>query len=335
MISGKRKKSVFFRLCFLMLDLPNLKFLEVPCSIFIISFFLQAALPAQVAAGLKQDSFPRISVLQTGDLVFRQLQDSIAQGYKAENNSGSWPDLFICIYAARKGDDLFGMAARLGLPYEALATLNGINKPREFKTGEIVFVPSFHGLFIADKTRNDMDILLANRNAESGSAEMPFSMGQGKTEQKFVFLAGKRFNSTERAFFLSAGFRLPLAGARISSSYGMRQSPIDGNLRKHQGVDLAAPLGTEVIAARAGIVSESGWDDILGNYLILDHGGGIKTVYGHVLRILVVLNQSVLSGTIIAAVGSTGSSTGPHLHFEIRLDGTTRDPAGYLPGLSQ
>ncbi len=304
-----------------------------------VLFFLQVSLAspevwAQGGLASKTDYYPKIRILQTGDLVFRQLQDSIAQGYRAEKKTASWPDLFICAYTAQKGDDLFGMAARLALPYETLATLNGMNRARQFTAGEVLLVPSFHGLFIPEKSRNDMDILLANRNPESETIEIPISLKIGNETRKFIFLAGKRFNNTERAFFLSAGFRLPLPNARVSSAYGIRQSPIDGITRKHQGVDLAAPSGTEVIAARAGVVTEAAWDNALGNYLVIDHAGGIKTVYGHLLRFLVVLNQSVLSGTIIGEVGSTGMSTGPHLHFEIQLDGATRDPSGYLPGLS-
>jgi len=100
-------------------------------------------------------------------------------------------------------------------------------------------------------------------------------------------------------------------------------------------VDLAAPFGTSVLAARDGTVIAAGEDSVLGLRVIIEHEGGLRTMYGHLSRIAIVLNQIVRSGTIIGAVGSTGLSTGPHLHFEIRLSGKARDPSSYLPGLKQ
>ncbi|HOX92049.1 MAG TPA: M23 family metallopeptidase, partial [Spirochaetales bacterium] len=86
--------------------------------------------------------------------------------------------------------------------------------------------------------------------------------------------------------------------------------------------------------ARAGTVSATGIDSALGLYVIISHEGNWRTVYGHLSAVNVELNQLVLSGTIIGAVGSTGLSTGPHLHFEIRSGGSTRDPSSYIPGMA-
>ena len=113
----------------------------------------------------------------------------------------------------------------------------------------------------------------------------------------------------------------------------MRRNPFDGHAEFHQGVDLAAPAGAEVYAARDGVVAESGYDAVLGYMVVLDHEAGYQTVYGHLERIEVALKQEVRSGMIIGRVGSTGYSTGPHLHFEIRRRGSSRDPGLLLPAI--
>jgi murein DD-endopeptidase MepM/ murein hydrolase activator NlpD len=112
----------------------------------------------------------------------------------------------------------------------------------------------------------------------------------------------------------------------------MRLSPFTGHSQFHNGIDLAAPTGTDVYAARDGnVVEVKKGDPLLGNFVRLDHGDGYQTVYGHLSRIDSSLNSHVLSGTIIGKVGSTGMSTGPHLHFEIRRKGHPEDPVSFLP----
>jgi len=257
----------------------------------------------------------------------------LSQGYQAERSGSEFPDLFICTWIASGGEDLFAVAARLSVPYEALSSLNGLSRPRAFSAGEAVLVPSLAGLFIPDEPRNDLDSIIAARRIEPGQRSQRITVSMDGAKRDFTFLPGARLYHTERSFFLEVGFRMPLPEGVITSAYGIRRSPIDGHDRLHEGVDLSAPSHTEVLAARDGTVSEAGEDPVLGLRIIIDHGGGLRTVYGHLSAIRVVLNQTVRSGTMIGAVGSTGLSTGPHLHFEIRLGGKAKDPSSYLPGL--
>ena len=99
----------------------------------------------------------------------------------------------------------------------------------------------------------------------------------------------------------------------------------------HAGIDTVAPRGTPVVAARSGEVIDTGVDTSMGNYVRLQHRGGFTTFYGHLDTVLVTLNESVSSGMIIGTVGSTGITTGSHLHFEIRQDNDPRDPMKLLP----
>ncbi|MFM5949350.1 MAG: M23 family metallopeptidase [Novosphingobium sp.] len=122
--------------------------------------------------------------------------------------------------------------------------------------------------------------------------------------------------------------RLPLAGATLTSRFGLRRHPLYGDLRSHSGVDLAAPTGTPVYAASAGYVGSAGWSGGYGLMIAIDHPGGMETRYGHLSRLAVGSGQYVTAGTLIGYVGSTGDSTGPHLHYEIRINGQPIDPLG-------
>jgi len=116
----------------------------------------------------------------------------------------------------------------------------------------------------------------------------------------------------------------------IVSGFGTRENPIGGGTGVHTGVDIAAPMGTPIRACKAGKVVIASWQGGYGNAVVLDHGGGMGTLYGHQSSMAVSVGQTVSSGQVIGYVGSTGNSTGPHLHFEVRLGGTPVNPVPYL-----
>nr|WP_243415218.1 M23 family metallopeptidase [Altererythrobacter segetis] len=118
---------------------------------------------------------------------------------------------------------------------------------------------------------------------------------------------------------------LPLAG-RLSSTYGLRTHPILGGQRWHRGVDLAAPAGTPIRATSDGTVRKADWSGGYGLMVELDAGGGVQTLYGHMSRVAVSAGQTVRKGDVLGYVGSTGLSTGPHVHYEVRRDGHPVDP---------
>ena len=123
----------------------------------------------------------------------------------------------------------------------------------------------------------------------------------------------------------------PVPGyTRITSKYAMRVHPITGQYKLHTGVDIGAPLGANFVAANDGVVVKAGLNAAYGNIVIIDHGGGISTLYAHGSEILVEVGQTVKRGDPILKVGSTGYSTGPHAHFEVRINGVTTDPLPYI-----
>ena len=121
----------------------------------------------------------------------------------------------------------------------------------------------------------------------------------------------------------------PLA---ISSAFGWRHDPLRGGSRRHEGVDLPGLLGSGVYSTGAGVVTFAGWAGGYGNMIQIDHSGGLRTRYGHLSRILVVRGSSVAHGERIGLMGSTGRSTGSHLHYEVRLAGAPLNPLGFIGG---
>lgn len=115
-----------------------------------------------------------------------------------------------------------------------------------------------------------------------------------------------------------------------SSAYGWRTHPIYGTRKFHAGEDIPAAYGAQIVAAASGVVLKAGWASGYGNYTVIDHGGGLVTAYGHQSGFAVSAGQTVTQGQVIGYVGSTGNSTGPHLHFEVYVNGSTVDPKSYF-----
>jgi murein DD-endopeptidase MepM/ murein hydrolase activator NlpD len=123
---------------------------------------------------------------------------------------------------------------------------------------------------------------------------------------------------------------MPLQSAMLTSDYGMRTHPVLGGRRNHKGVDLAQPTGTPVYATADGIVSRAEPYSSYGNYIQIEHGGELQTRYAHLSGYAVAAGQQVRKGDLIGYVGSTGRSTGPHLHYEVRVAGEAVDPRPYM-----
>jgi murein DD-endopeptidase MepM/ murein hydrolase activator NlpD len=302
-----------------------------------------------LAGGLAGADYPRIQQLSSQDALFRQLQTDLASyfravnrgspalpGYRApaagrEPGSGDIPPLRLFSLRRPEGMDLFSLAARLNLPYDTLATLNGLAGPAALAGEDAILVCNLPGLFVPERPGSSFEEILASVTANARTGGVPVAVAVPGGLRRFRFYLGEGFLSVERAFFLDILFRFPLPLGRLSSSYGSRANPITGGSEFHHGVDLAAPEGMEVYAARDGRVERVEEDPSLGKVVILAHEGGYQTVYGHLSAILVALQQSVRSGMIIGRVGSTGQATGPHLHFEVRRQGSSRDPLPLLP----
>jgi murein DD-endopeptidase MepM/ murein hydrolase activator NlpD len=129
---------------------------------------------------------------------------------------------------------------------------------------------------------------------------------------------------------ISVPSRMPLEGAALTSGFGMRTHPVLGGRRQHHGIDLAAPTGTPVYATADGVIGRADWYSSYGLYISINHGGSMETRYAHLSRLAVAAGDNVKKGDLIGYVGSTGRSTGPHLHYEVRVEGIAVNPIPYM-----
>ena len=145
--------------------------------------------------------------------------------------------------------------------------------------------------------------------------------------------AEKAAAGVEEHPYTGGAFRWPCpSSTRVTSDYGTRVSPRSGASSNHKGIDIGASAGADIIAAADGTVTAASYSSAAGNYVMIDHGGGLYTVYMHASSLLVSPGQTVSAGDVIAKVGSTGISTGSHLHFGVSLNGSYVSPWSYLGG---
>lgn len=131
--------------------------------------------------------------------------------------------------------------------------------------------------------------------------------------------------------YVGGDFVWPVPGYnKITSKFGMRTHPITGVYKLHTGTDIGAPTGADFVASNKGIVIAAEYNTAYGNYVMIDHGGGIQTLYAHGSQIVVSVGQEVSAGDVVLKIGSTGYATGPHAHFEVRINGTPVEPLTYL-----
>jgi len=143
-----------------------------------------------------------------------------------------------------------------------------------------------------------------------------------------VLMAALESNGSQ---YVGGTFAWPAPGYyTITSPYGMRLHPVIKSYRNHSGMDIGAPMGSYAIAANDGVVTKSMYSNSYGNMIMIDHGGGVTTLYAHGSELIARVGDKVKRGDAIMKVGSTGWSTGPHLHFEIRINGQTIDPYPYV-----
>ena len=274
--------------------------------------------------------YPVVRVLSQDDALFVQQQaelEEFRQVMESKSREAAvFPSLDLFEYVRKPAEDLFSLNARLGLRYDTLATLNGSASKDAFNSCSRILIPSQDGIFVNDPPRGDLeDMVLATRLA-AGKKPLKLVVAREGKLQPVSYFPDDSFSSVERAFFLRILYRTPIDKGRVTSLYGWRSDPFTGSREFHAGLDIGAPEGTAVHAARDGSVAEVGENDVLGRYVVLTHPGGYQTVYGHLSAIDATIGEEVITGFILGAVGHTGRATGPHLHFEVRTKAGTRDP---------
>lgn len=183
---------------------------------------------------------------------------------------------------------------------------------------------------IADKRRQERKAVLDSAVYERDMAEQAYQELAEMSRQIEQMIRNIQSGGSSAAGIGSGRMMWPLSGP-ITSPFGWRVHPIFGTSRYHSGLDIGADYGDPVVAADSGVVIYADWMGGYGKAVIIDHGSGVSTLYGHNSDLVVGEGQRVSKGQVIARAGSTGYSTGPHVHFEVRLNGSPTNPMDYLP----
>jgi len=238
--------------------------------------------------------------------------------------------LHIKYYRVQPGDTLSGIAERFNVDLDTIASLNrewgsGVHLVR---IGEEIKVPNQDGIFI--EIRTSLEDLCAEHGVP---AEVVLQVNRVAAEAAqagtSLFFPGVQHTGIERSVVTGTAFLRPVFGY-LSSPFGYRKDPFSDRVQFHRGLDIAAPIGTAVRASLDGRVVVTGWDPVLGNYVLIRHQVGFSSLYGHLHQIFVSRGSTVTRGQRIGVVGSSGRSTGPHLHFELRRNGIPINAAGLL-----
>ncbi|MDR2048210.1 MAG: M23 family metallopeptidase [Treponema sp.] len=238
----------------------------------------------------------------------------------------SWED-----YTVRQGDTVEGISRRFGLSLDAVIASNNIrNVRRGLIAGETIRIPNMDGIPYTVK-RGDSYQKIANSMAVPLEAILDANDIQSEaiSPGAVLFIPGARMKTEDLKQALGELFIYPVQG-RITSGFGWRIDPFTKTRLYHAGMDLSSRFGTPVKAAAAGRVSAVGYNAIYGNFVIITHNGVYQTMYGHLSKILVSKGSSVGQGDVVGQVGSTGRSTGPHLHFAVYRNDRAINPLEIL-----
>lgn len=237
-------------------------------------------------------------------------------------------------YTIKEGDSLWSVANIYNLDINTLFGCNELKNPHLLKPGMKLRIPNQDGIFYKVKKGDTLEgiakrfgiyqeaILSANAITDSSTLSIGMEIFLPRAKP-LVSLDGSGFSGGVRVF------RWPVSG-RINSGFGWRRDPFSGRRSFHTGIDISAPKGRTVRAAASGRVVHAGWMGGYGRTVVIDHGNGYTSLYAHCDAILVRRGQRVSSGGAIGRVGSSGRTTGPHLHFEIRSKGSPVNPLKLL-----
>lgn len=230
-------------------------------------------------------------------------------------------------YKVQSGDTFYELSHNFNIPIPVLMDWNPDVTPSNLKVGQTLKIPLVSGILYKPTKSMTLSTLAKYFfiDPEEITAINP-TVGLSIAANKEIFVPVGKVNTS---FTQLADFVWPVYGS-ITSEFGWRLHPIYKKNMYHSGIDIGVPQGTPVFAARGGTVKYAGWKSDYGNLIIIDHGG-YQTYYAHLSKINVYVGLRVEKGDFIARSGNTGTSTGPHLHFEVRKNDELQDPVAYLP----
>lgn len=294
------------------------------------------SLPGLIAAVLI------VSLLPAGAAAAQSIEDVEAMVDELANSDYLSPELClrykeykeqreqVITYVVQKGDTLTAIAAAFGVSVASISESNGIANPHLIYPGQELKFPAVTGLLYTVAPGDELEALAEKYQVEVETIWFANALDSGELQpgSTLILPGAKLPNPPPASRGLSyrsvPGLTWPLSG-RISSGFGMRGKDF------HRGIDIVGRTGRPIYAAAAGVVTDCGWQGSYGYMVEIRHNDQAATLYAHASKILVKKGDRVQQGQMIARVGNTGNSTGPHLHFEVRVNGRPVNPRLVLP----
>lgn len=276
------------------------------------------------------DALAMIDSISENDVASDSL-DAAAAVLNQDSCSSEGLELCYYTYRVKKGDMIGYIADSFGITQDTIISVNNIHQSRLIQIDQYLKIPSMPGIIYTVKKNGETAESIAEKYEVSAEKfirvnklEKNVSLIAGQT----LFVPDAQLDWVTRQEINGDLFHKPIHSRYyLSSYYGWRSSPFSGKRSYHSGIDMACPQGTPVYAALSGTVTSVGYNSVYGNFVIITHHSGYKTLYGHMSKQLVTRGKRVDTSTKIGLVGSTGLSTGPHLHFTVYKFGKTVNPA--------
>ncbi|MBQ9626549.1 MAG: M23 family metallopeptidase [Treponema sp.] len=258
----------------------------------------------------------------------------LAKAEASENQEQELKPLTYWTYRIRPGDMIGLIAEKYDVSQDTLISVNNIRASRLIQPGQYIKIPSEEGILYTVKKDGETPATISEKY-EVDAARCAFVNKMGVDDElkagSSIFVPGAEMDSITLSEINGDLFRKPLhTWYRLTSYFGWRPSPFTGRRSWHGGIDMACPRWTKIYAGMAGRVADTGYNNTYGNYVIINHMNGYKTLYGHMERIDCRPGQWVTTESVIGRVGSTGASTGPHLHFTVFKRGKMVNPLNLL-----
>ena len=239
--------------------------------------------------------------------------------------------LYYSSYRIKKGDMIGVIAEKYGISQDTLISVNKIRATRTIQIGQNIKIPSLDGILYTVKKDGETPETIAEKyevSADEVANVNKIAVNASLDAGQSVFVPGAELDWITRQEINGDLFRKPIRSYyRITSYFGWRGSPFTGRRQFHGGIDMACSTGTPIYAAMEGVISYRGYSNVYGNYVIVTHHSGYKTLYGHMSRFSkLTVGNRVTTGSVIGYVGSTGQSTGSHCHFTVFKNGRMVDP---------
>jgi len=234
-------------------------------------------------------------------------------------------------HLVQSGENVSELAVNFGLNQGTIISTNKIANTRLLQIGKVLKIPNQDGILHTVRNGDTLSSIAERYKADSEAIKTANELFSDKIKTGTdLFIPGAQLDWVTIQEANGDLFIWPIRGG-ITSAYGYRRDPFNENRRQfHSGMDISGSAGTPIMAAMAGRVSVVGYDDILGNYVVISHHSGYRTLYGHMSVIRTRTGAYVSMGERIGDVGSTGLSTGPHLHFTVYKNGVTVNPRSLM-----